>query len=100
MGLAKAKKAKKEGSSSGDYNSSKSWKKKANEEGEKSKKDLAAFVKKTVKEGIKKELSDKKRKASEDEELDLNALEAELAGFNYGDMENLNLDDDESTIHC
>ena len=67
---------------------------------------MAAFVKKAVKQGVQKELSAKKRKAAEDGELDLNALESELKDFNYDDMNcddmiNLNLsDDDDDDISC
>ena len=72
--MSKQKKAKFErGSSSNNYNNSskKDWKKKAHDEGYKSKKDLAAFVKKAVKSGVQKELQVKKRKAAEETELDL-----------------------------
>ena len=50
----------------------KSWKRKANDSTAKNKKDLAAFVKKAVAEGIQKELSDKKRKV--DNELNMSAI--------------------------
>ena len=104
--LASQKKAKFEGNnSSNNYNSSSktgNWKKKADEGGYKSKKDLAAFVKKAVKQGVQKELFDKKRKADKAGELDLNALENELKDFNYAFMDddmmmNLNLDDEEAS---
>ena len=55
-----------------------------------------AFVKKSIKEGVEKELNstDKKRKASHD----LNAFDEDLKGFNYEDMENPSLNDDESSV--
>ena len=101
--MSKQKKAKFErGSSSNNYNSSskKDWKKKAYDEGYKSKKDMAAFVKKAVKNGVQKELQAKKRKAAEETELDLNALEQELKDFNYTEMEKLQLSDNDDNISC
>ena len=101
--MSKQKKAKFErGSSSNNYNNSskKDWKKKAHDGNYKSKKDLAAFVKKAVKSGVQKELQDKKRKAAEETELDLNALEQELKDFNYTEMEKLQLSDNEDNISC
>ena len=96
--LAKTKKTKREGYSSQnkEYSSNKTWKKKATDEGNKSKKDLAAFVKKAIKTGVQKELSAKKRK-SEGQELDLSALEnVELKDFNYTDMGNLRINEEDS----
>ena len=72
----------------------KSWKSKANDSTAKNKKDLAAFVKKAVAEGIQKELSDKKRKAAE--ELDMNAIACDLKGFNYEDMDKLQIDSNDN----
>ena len=40
----------------------------------------------------------KKRKASEDGELDLAALDAGLSGFNYEDMDNLKIDMDSDDL--
>ena len=71
----------------------KSWKRKANDSTAKNKKDLAAFVKKAVADGIQKELSDKKRKV--DDELDMNAIECDLKGFNYEDMDKLQIASDD-----
>ena len=96
--LASQKKAK-TNNSNNRGNSSGNWKKRAEEHGNKSKKDLAAFIKKEVKKGVDKGLAEKKRKATEEGELDLNALEAELNEFNYEDMENLTMDD-KSTESC
>ena len=99
--LAKQKKGRVDGySPNRDSSNNKTWKKKAYDGNNKSKKDLAAFVKKAVKTGVQKELSEKKRKASV-EELDLNALENELKDFNYTDdmLEELNIDDDDN-ISC
>ena len=100
QGLAKQKKSRNDGySQSRDSSPNKTWKKKAYDDSNKSKKDLAAFVKKAVKNGVQKELSEKKRKASV-EELDLNALEQELKDFNYTDLEDLNLQEDDDDISC
>ena len=73
--------------------SNKSWKRKANDFTTKNKKDLAAFVKKAVAKGIQKELSNKKCKA--DKELDMNAIECDLKGFNYKDMDKLQIESDD-----
>ena len=66
---------------------------------------MAAFVKKAVKQGVQKELVEKKRKAAQQGELDLNALESELNDFNYTDMDTSMIDlhihlsdDDEETV--
>ena len=78
----------------------KTWSRKADESTKSSKKDLAAFIKKAVASGVKKELNsvDKKRKAKSDDDYDLHAFDEDLKGFNYSDMENLKIDsDDEST---
>ena len=74
----------------------KTWKKKSDDATTKEKKDLAASIKKSIKDGVDKELhsTDKKRKPS----YDLNAFDEELKDFNYEDMENLSLDDDESSV--
>ena len=77
----------------------KTWSRKANESTKSSQKDLAAFIKKAVAHGVKKELNsvDKKRKAKDDD-FDLNAFDEELKGFNYSAMDNLKIDsDDESS---
>jgi len=97
---AEAKKLK--GNSYGNNNSSngrsknKTWTKKGQQESEKSQKELAAFVKKSVKQGIKKELHSiqKKRKSDSDDEIDLHALELELDEFNYEDMDKMDIKDD------
>ncbi len=75
----------------------KSWTKKADDAAKAEKKELAAFVKKAIAKGVRKELNsiDKKRKADSDDEFDLNALDAELKEFNYEDMQNLKIDSDE-----
>lgn len=87
--------------------SNKTWKHDANESSNKSKKELNAFVKKSTKEGVKKALNahsknNKKRKSSETDALDLNALEAELKDFSYSNMENLQIDSDvkDGEISC
>lgn len=78
----------------------KTWNRKASEAKKQTRKDLAAFIKKTVKDKVQKELSaiDKKRAAESDDssdEFDLNALDGELKNFNYSDMENLHINSDE-----
>ena len=75
----------------------KSWTKKADEATSKDKKDLAAFIKKAVAQGVQKELNslDKKRKS----EYDLNAFD--LKDFNYkmGDLKvSEDSSDDESSV--
>jgi hypothetical protein len=64
------------------------WSDKASDSRKKSRKELAAFVKKEIAKGVQKTLASKKRKT---DDLDLNALEAELSDFNYEDMDNLSL---------
>ena len=64
--------------------SNKSWTRKAEESKERSKKELAAFIKKQVAQGVQKELAsvEKKRKSSDDA-LDMDAMD--LDTFNYTD---------------
>jgi hypothetical protein len=81
----------------------KTWVHKANEANSTSKKELAAFVQKEIKKGVKKQLAaiSKKRKNdsdSEDESDDkecflLEELSKGIDGFNYNDMEKLSIDD-------
>jgi len=76
----------------------KTWKRSADEETTVSKKELALLVKKV----IKKEMAtskDKKRKSSDTDEEGflVECLNKPLDGFNYKDMENLNLDSDEDS---
>ena len=81
----------------------KTWSRKAQEANAASKKELAAFVSKAVKKGVKKQLaaaSAKKRK-SDDSDSDsdkdcflVETLTKGLDGFNYEQMENLSLDDE------
>ena len=77
----------------------KSWSRKADDANKQGKKDLAAFIKKQVADGVQKELSgskgEKKRKAS----FDLNAFDEEdLKGFNYQDMDNLKIESDDDSV--
>ena len=81
----------------------KSWSRKAADEAtDKSKKDLAAFIRKEAKKIVKKDLKayNKKRKNetddSESEDLDLNAFD--LKDFNYEDMEALKITDDGDSV--
>jgi hypothetical protein len=81
----------------------KTWARKANEANSTSKKELAAFVQKEIKKGVKKQLAaiSKKRKNdsdSEDESDDkecflLQELSKGIDGFNYNDMEKLSIHD-------
>ena len=114
----------KNSSSSGEKKSygNKTWSRKANDATNSSKKELAAFIKKSIKEGVKKELHaiDKKRKASDDDSstgsVDMHAfdkkpaakpkrqvkctldelMDRDLKGFNYEAMDNLRIEDDKS----
>ena len=83
--------------------SNKSWTRKADEATSKSKNDLAAFLAKSVKEGVKKELASigKKRKSkSNDEEQEcalVEMFEKNLDGFNYDDMDGMSV---KSEVSC
>ena len=84
--------------------SNKTWTRKSEDSTSKSKKELAAFLKKQVKEGVKKELAaiQKKRKSddSEDEEgecLLLDMLGSKLDGFNYDDMDKMTIREDKDS---
>jgi hypothetical protein len=59
-----------------------------------SSKDLAAFIKKAIKAGVQQELSKKHKAANND--LNLNALEEQLAEINYN-LGNLSLDEDDDS---
>ena len=74
----------------------KTWKKKPDESTDKNKKDFLAFVKKSIKEGVEKELNstNKKHKVS----CDLNAFDKDLKDFNCEDMENPSLEYKESSL--
>jgi len=68
------------------------------DETDKSKGELAAFVKKAVNGGVKQELKsvDKKHKSDfDDDGMDLHAVDVELQEFNYDDMEKLVIKDPE-----
>jgi len=65
---------------------------------DKGSKELNAFVKKSIKEGVRKELNsiqDKKRKASDDDEAELAAIDVVLKDFNYQDMDDLRIDSED-----
>jgi hypothetical protein len=75
----------------------KTWKSNANEGTTISKKELAVLIKKAVKKEVSTKES-KKRKSSDDEEGFLvECLNKPLDGFNYWDMESLNIEDDDSS---
>ena len=84
----------------------KTWVRKAAESNSASKKELAAFVQKEVKKGVKKQLASvsKKRKNDSDDESDakdcflLEELSKGIDGFNYNDMEKLSINDDEVSV--
>ena len=80
--------------------SNKTWKREADDGRKKSQKELNAFVKKSIKDGVKKGLNamskDKKRKISVEEELNL--VDMQLKEFNYSDMDNLKIDSDDDGI--
>ena len=80
----------------------KTWSRKADDAKKASKKELAAFVKKAVAAKVKKELNaiDSKKRKSDDDSFDLNAIEQELKGFNYEEeLEKLSLNtDDEISV--
>ena len=74
-----------------------SWTKKADEATSKDKKDLAAFIKKAVAQGVQKELNslDKKRKS----EHDLNAFDLKEFNYKMGDLKvSEDSSDDESSV--
>ena len=79
----------------------KTWTRKAAESKDKSKKELAALIAKTVDKSVKKTLAsaNKKRKSSDsDDDNDcflVDALTKDLDGFNYEDMEKLDVDDED-----
>ena len=64
-------------------------------------KELNAFVKKSIKEGVRKELNsiqDKKRKASSNDEAELATIDVVLKDFNYQDMDDLRIDSKDEGI--
>ena len=89
-------KSDKSDSKSGDKDN-KTWKRNANEGTTVSKKELAVLIKKAVKKEVSTK-ENKKRKSSDDEEGFLvECLNKPLDGFNYRDMESLNIEDDDSS---
>ena len=96
--LAQANNLKKDGKAGGKGNyGNKTWNRKASDNKNKAKNDLAAFVQKEVAKGVKASLAasaSKKRKSdSESSDEDLNMFD--LKDFNYEDMENLKIDSDD-----
>ena len=87
---------------SGKTYGNKTWVRKADSSNNSSKKELAAFINKEVKKGVKKQLAsvDKKRKSDSDSEEGecflLDSLTKNLDGFNYEAMDKLSIDDDAS----
>ena len=83
----------------------KTWNRKADEATSSSKKDLAAFIQKSVAKGIRHEINkiDKKRsnsESSDEGEFDLNALEKDIQGFNYSEMDSLKIETDDDSVSC
>ena len=89
-------------SSGGGKFGNKTWSQKADDAKKASKKELAAFIKKAVAAKVKKELNsiDSKKRKSDDNSFNLNAIEQELKGFNYEEeLEKLSLNtDDEISV--
>ena len=81
----------------GGKSKNKTWSRKAEDGKKDAKQELAAFVKKAIHKGVKKQLAsiDKKRKATKDAFAFEEILDGNLKGFNYQDMENLNIDSDD-----
>ena len=83
----------------------KTWKrgddKKSSFKSDKSKKELAAFIKNTIQEEMNS-FQSKKRKAddssSEDEEGEMNQMDVDLSKFNYADMDDLKIDSDDDEV--
>ena len=90
--LKKMAESTKSGKSSGGKN--KTWNRKAQENQDKTKKDLAAFIQKTIRKELNS-FSKKKRKSDDVEEGELDAFD--LAGFNYKDMGNLKISSDDDS---
>jgi hypothetical protein len=91
-------KSDKSDSKNGNKSHNKTWKRNAGKETLVNKKELAVLIKKAVKKEVSTKES-KKRKSSDNEEGFLvECLSKPLDGFNYKDMENLNIDDDDSSI--
>ena len=87
---------------SGHKSKNKTWDCKANKASEQSKKELAVLVGKTVNKAMKKQLASvaKKRKSDDDEEgecLLVETLTKDPDGFNYEEMANLKIDDDDQS---
>ena len=82
--------------------SNKTWTRKAEESTSKSKKELAAFLAKSVQKQVLASIQKKKKRKSDesdDEEGEchlVDILDSDLKGFNYEDMNNLKIDDDAS----
>ena len=92
---------------SGDYKKrsfgNKTWNRKADEATSSSKKDIAAFIKKSAAKGIRHEINkiDKKQNqsdSSDEEGFDVNALEKDIQGFNYSEMDSLKIESDDNAV--
>ena len=88
-----------DGKSNGKYGN-KTWSRKADEAKKATNKDLASFIRKEIKKGVKDlKAFSKKRKSSDDESgSDGEVMAFDLKDFNYQDMENLKIDDDDSIL--
>ena len=87
-----AESAKKSSGGGGGESKNKSWNRKAQEGKDKAKKDLASFVRKTIRSEL--HAFSKKRKSDDVEEGEIDNID--LAGFNYAEMDNLKISDSDS----
>ena len=96
---AKRLKGESNGNQSYGKSKNKTWSRKAEEAKDASKKDLAVFIRKEAKKQVKKDLKtiSKKRKSEDsDSDGELHMLDLDLKDFNYDDMENLKINDEDT----
>ena len=99
--LQKQSKKLKSGDESTGKHGNKTWSRKAEQNKEKSKKELAALMRKTVRSELNALNKSKKRKESDDDSdaASVNQIdEIDLAAFNYTDMGKLKIDSDDSSF--
>ena len=85
----------KKSSGGGGDSKNKTWSRKAQDGKDRAKKDLASFVRKTIRSELNA-FSEKKRKSSDVEEGEIDNFD--LAGFNYKEMDNLKIDSDDDSV--
>jgi hypothetical protein len=78
---------------------SNTWKRNADEEPLVNKKELAVLIKKAVKKEVFTKESKKCKSRDDEEGFLVECLSKPLDGFNYNDMENLNIDGDDSSTN-